>query len=323
MGLSGKYGQLKKKYSGILKGFEKYLQKRGYELNTMRQFKNYTAFFLDWKEKKSIEESQVTYNDLLVYIDYCRQQENSTKLVNRKLASIRKYYEYLQSKGEALNNPASGLFLKGKRKSVPNNLLDEKELRELYNNYQTYDLRTARNKIILSLLINQAVTTDELHKLEPGHIKLKAGKIEIPGGKHRNGRTLKLEASQVIELQEYLNETRPAILKALSEVPKWSGRKAEKPDFKRLENQLIISVNGSTIIKNSQYHLIRALQQINPKVRNCQQIRQSVITEWLKHEGVRIVQYKAGHRYVSTTERYQSNNLEDLQEALNQHYPLK
>ena len=321
MSNTGKYRDLKREFGGMLKPFGAYLEKQGYEANTTRQFKNYTAYFLNWQKRQ--KPGEASYNDLLVYIDDCREQGDSTKLINRKLAAIRKYYDYLQSKGEAVKNPASGLFLKGKKTGVPNNLLDKKELQELYNQYQPYDLRTTRNKIILSLLINQAVTTDELHKLEPGHIKLKSGKIEIPGGKHSNGRTLELEANQIIELQVYLNEIRPAILKAIRETPNWSGRKAEKPDFKRLENQLIISVNGSTNIKNSQHHLIKALQQINPKVRNCGQIRQSVIAEWLKYEDVRKVQYKAGHRYVSTTERYQTNNLEDLQEALNIHHPLK
>ncbi len=321
MARTSKYNHLKKKFTEILQQLETYLKKQNYEANTIRQFKNYTAYFLDWQQSQTLE--QVSYNDLLIYIDYCREKGDSLKLTNRKLSAIRKYYEFLQSKGETLKNPASGLFLKGKRTSVPNNLLEKKELRELYNHYQPYDLRTTRNKIILSLLINQAVTTDELHKLEPGHIKLKSGKIEIPGGKHSNSRTLELEASQIIELQEYIQETRPTILKALKESPNWSGRKAEKPDFKRLENQLIVSVNGSTSIKNSQHHLIKALQQINPKVRSCGQIRQSVIAEWLKYEDVRKVQYKAGHRYVSTTERYQTNNLEDLQEALNIHHPLR
>jgi integrase/recombinase XerD len=320
MSYTGKYSDLKREFGGMLKPFGAYLEKQGYEANTIRQFKNYTAYFLNWQKRQ--KPGEASYNDLLVYIDDCREQGDSTKLTNRKLAAIRKYYDYLQSKGEAVKNPASGLFLKGKRSSVPNNLLDKKELQELYNNYQPYDLRTTRNKVILSLLINQAVTTDELHKLEPGHLKLKSGKIEIPGGKHSNGRVLELAANQIIELQEYLNETRPAILKAIRKTPKWSGRKAAKPDFKRLENQLIISVNGSTSIKNSQHHLIKALQQINPKVRSCGQIRQSVIAEWLKTEDVRNVQYKAGHRYVSTTERYQTNNLEDLQEALNIHHPL-
>jgi integrase/recombinase XerD len=321
MNNAGKYKHLKTEFSGILKLFEPYLIKQGYEANSIRQFKNYTAYFLNWQKLQKLE--PVSYNDLLAYIDYCREQSDSTKLINRKLAAIRRYYEYLQSKGGSLKNPASGLFLKGKRVGIPNNLLDKEELQELYNQYQPYDLRTTRNKIILSLLINQAVTTDELHKLEPEHIKLKSGKIEIPGGKHSNGRTLELEASQVIELQEYLNDTRPRILKAIRKTPSRPGRKAKKPDFKRLENQLIISVNGSTNIKNSQYHFIKALQQINKKVKGCSQIRQSVIAEWLKTEDVRNVQYKAGHKHVSTTERYQANNLEDLQEALNQYHPLR
>jgi integrase/recombinase XerD len=103
----------------------------------------------------------------------------------------------------------------------------------------------------------------------------------------------------------------------------WPGRKAEKPDIKKLESQLFISMNGSSNLKNSLYHLSNALKLINPDVKDLKQIRQSVITFWLKNEDVRVVQYKAGHRYVSTTERYQATNLEDLQEALNQHHPLK
>src|SRR3989304_3800544 len=90
-----------------------------------------------------------------------QQLETYLKKQTYEANTIRKYNEYLQSKGEALKNPASGLFLKGKRTSVPNNLLDKKELQELYNHYQPYDLRTTRNKIILSLLINKALTTDE------------------------------------------------------------------------------------------------------------------------------------------------------------------
>ena len=142
-----------------------------------------------------------------------------------------------------------------------------------------------------------------------------------------NGRTLKLEASQIIELQEYLNETRPKILKALKEALNWSGRpacrsisagrKVNKPNFTELEKQVFISLNGAISIKNSLLHLTVNLKKINPKIRDLRQLRQSVIAEWLKTKDVRKVQHKAGHKHVSTTERYQTNNLEDLQEALN------
>lgn len=80
---------------------------------------------------------------------------------------------------------------------------------------------------------------------------------------------------------------------------------------------------GSVDIGLSILHLNHALRKINPKLKNAAQLRQSVITEWLKEKDLRTVQYMAGHRNVSSTERYQTNNLEDLKEALNKHHPLK
>lgn len=38
----------------------------------------------------------------------------------------------------------------------------------------------------------------------------------------------------------------------------------------------------------------------------------SVITNWLQYYNLREVQYMAGHKYVSSTERYRTDNLEDL-----------
>jgi hypothetical protein len=43
---------------------------------------------------------------------------------------------------------------------------------------------------------------------------------------------------------------------------------------------------------------------------------------WLKTYNLRQVQYIAGHKYVSSTERYQANNLENLQNKLEKFHPL-
>jgi len=87
--------------------------------------------------------------------------------------------------------------------------------------------------------------------------------------------------------------------------------------------RLFTGRNDIENLKNSLLHLNHALRKLNPKVKNAVQIRQSVITEWLKEKDLRTVQYMAGHRYVSSTERYQTSNLKDLKEALNKHHPLK
>jgi len=82
-------------------------------------------------------------------------------------------------------------------------------------------------------------------------------------------------------------------------------------------------MNGQEELQNSLLHLNYALRKVNPKYKHAVQIRQSVITEWLKEKDLRTVQYMAGHRYVSSTERYKESNLEDLKEALSKHHPLR
>ena len=47
-----------------------------------------------------------------------------------------------------------------------------------------------------------------------------------------------------------------------------------------------------------------------------------MISWWLKNYNLSQVQYLDGHKYVSSTERYQLNNLDKLQERINKSHPL-
>lgn len=134
-----------------------------------------------------------------------------------------------------------------------------------------------------------------------------------------NSRILKLEAFQIMELHEYLTVTRVKILASRTD-----DRPGGKSDIMKPAaqiSQLFISMNGSENLKNSLLHFNYALRKLNPKYKNAAQIRQSVITEWLKEKDLRTVQYMADHKYVSSTERYQTTNLQDFKEALNKHHP--
>jgi integrase/recombinase XerD len=315
-----KYKQERNSHKEEINGFTAWLKKRHFANDTIRAESNYTASFLAWMAQQQTQIPEVTYNELLTYIDHCTTQGDGKTLINRKLSAIRKYYDYLLYQGEALKNPATGLFIKNKQHTLPSNLLTPEELTAIYDNYQVTDLRSQRNKVIIGLLVYQALTREELEKLEITDIKLNAGKIEIPGGKHGNGRTLKLESIQMLDLQEYISTTRPAILKG--EGIYKIGRKPDSINQEKAQRQLFISMHGSDNLKNSFLHLVYALRKLNPKLINAQQIRQSVITIWLKTKDLRTTQYMAGHRYVSSTERYQVNQLDDLQDALNQFHPL-
>jgi len=82
-------------------------------------------------------------------------------------------------------------------------------------------------------------------------------------------------------------------------------------------------MEGNVNIKNSLYHLFIAIKKTNPNIGSGKRIRSSRITNWLKSYNLREVQYFAGHKYVSSTERYQLNNLDNLQNKIEKHHPLK
>jgi integrase/recombinase XerD len=316
-----KYKQGHKAHEEEIGHFTEWLIKRNYAKDTIRADTNYTATFLSWAKQNQTQVTEITYNDLLTYIDHTTAQGDSKTLINRKLSAIRKYYNYLIDKGKAIKNPATGLFIRNKQHTLPSNLLTPEELTAMYENYHTPDLRSQRNKTIIGLLVYQALTRDEIEKLETTDLKLQAGKINIPGGRHSNPRTLKLESIQMLDLQEYISITRPAILKG--EGIYKIGRKPDSINKEEAQSQLFISMHGSGTIKNSFQHLLIALRRANPKLTSARQIRQSVITNWLKAKNLRTTQYQAGHRYVSSTERYQISQLNNLQDALDKYHPQK
>ncbi|MCK5169742.1 MAG: tyrosine-type recombinase/integrase [Bacteroidales bacterium] len=316
----GEY-EFNKEIQDKLKSFKTYLKKSGNGESTIRQKMNYTGYFLKWLESEHLQPENTRYNDLLNFIDYCKLEEKSKKHINNKLRSIRNFYEYLKKKNPNITNPAINLHLKGISHKLPSNIIEFTELEELYKSFETVTTRDKRNKIILSLLIYQGITTEELHQLEPGSLKLKEGNIYIPGNRKRNSRKLELKPFQILDLHEYLNETRQEILNGINKIK--PARKPDKINKTRIKDQLFISINGSENLKNSLLHMFKAIQKINPGILHPKQIRASVIIYWLKTHNLRQVQYMSGHKYVSSTERYRLNNIDELQSKIEKFHPLK
>lgn len=283
--------------------FREYLQERQFAKGSIQQHVNYAAYFLDWLEQTSQRAEETTYNDILDFIDYCKSNEKNNRLTNRILSAVRHYYGCL-SQQKIIKNPASGIYLKNIKQTVPKDLLSFEELEELYKQYRAIDERTKRNKAILGILIYQYPSTEELRRLQTTDINLKEGKIYIPGTRQSNGRMLELKPFQVMELQEYINEVRNKLI--------------VEPT-----SQLFVSMEGNKCIKASLHHMFRALKKINPEVKSGMQIRMSMISHLQKTIHLRKLQYMAGHKYISSTERYKTTNTDELYKQLRLFHPLK
>jgi integrase/recombinase XerD len=293
-------------------------------ISTITIHSRYTEIFLQWLNNQDISINDARYSNVLEFIDYLRKTGRTSHNINRVLGSVRYYYNFISTSQE-IKNPVIGLYVRGIRQRLPINLLSLETLENIYNGLPSQTVREQRNKLIISMLIYQGVTTEELHKLKPQHIDLEKATIYIPSGRKSNSRTLKLNPCQIMPLHRYINQTRPQMITeiingSLSQKP---SRKPQTINIEQLKQQLFFSLNGCNSLKNSLLHLFKDLKKQNPNITDASQIRQSAITNWLKTFDLRIVQYMAGHRYVSSTERYKEDNLRDLQEALKKHHPLR
>ena len=285
------------------KKFRKYLQERHFAKDTIRQNINYVSYFLDWLEQNNLRAEKTTYNDILEFIDYCRENGKNNKLINRKLTAIRHYYGCL-SQRKIIRNPAAGVYLKGTKQTVPQDLLSFEELEELHKQYRALDEKDKKNKALLGILIYQYPIAEELKNLQVSDVNLKNGQIYIPGTKKSNGRMLELKSFQIMELQEYINEVRPKII--------------SEPT-----NQLFVSMTGNRNMKSILYHLFKILKKINPEIKNATQIRMSMLSHLQKTVHLRQLQYQAGHRCISSTERYKTTNTDELYKQLELFHPLR
>jgi integrase/recombinase XerD len=64
------------------------------------------------------------------------------------------------------------------------------------------------------------------------------------------------------------------------------------------------------------------LHSINPKVLSARQLKASVIVHWLKLYNLRQVQYMAGHRYVSSTESFLVNEMDEMIGDIEKYHPF-
>jgi len=300
-----------------LERFKSKLLKDLLDQNTVRQHGNYAGIYLKWISRENIEVKEARYKDIIAFIQSLQEESYNSRFINRVVLSVRYYYQYL---GVA-KNPAAGIFIRGAVSKVPIDIVRYPEIIQVYEHYQGLDNRTKRNKVILGLMVYQAVTTREIHNLEPHHIKLKEGKIYIPGTNRTLARVLPLKANQLLELSQYLEEVRPQLQRDIYEIR--PGRKMIKVDTSAVAHRLFFSERGNGDLKNSLHHMFIQIKKMNPRIKSGQVIRQSVITEWTKTIGIRQVQYMAGYRCVGSVERYKQYHLEELTEALNEYHPLK
>ncbi len=306
--------------------FGDYLQSKGLSRETVKTYNFYLLHFISWLDGQTLNPEEVTTGDVMAYLSQLKQKELSGVSRNGHLIAIRHYFDWLQQRAIREDNPAGLIKLKGvkTRKLYP--IFSKEELEAIYHQYdaerppnglphthRTQQLSRQRNKAMLGLIIYQGLLTTEVNALTLKDLKLKEGTVFIAGGRKSNERKLDLKPQQILDLMEYQMITRNELMKyATTERDLLFLPAAASGQTQATDN------DGTNLWKRPTEEL--RLRQ--PKLVNMLHIRTSIITQWLKQYNLRQVQYMAGHRFVSTTEGYLINQMEDLQQDIDQFHPL-
>jgi integrase/recombinase XerD len=170
--------------------FNQYLKKLEQSSKSIASCETAVNLFLNWMKKQAIEPEQGSYADVLAYMKYCQKNGTTQRTIQNYLNMIKHFYNYLIEQKQIEVNPVTGIKVQGVKRKSLYHIFKPEELHAIYNSYQDESLKGKRNKIMLSLLVYQGAKTEELIKLEVRDVKLKEGKIEIPGGLRSEGRIL-------------------------------------------------------------------------------------------------------------------------------------
>lgn len=280
-----------------------------------------TAYFRQWSATENIQELEdISYQDAISFMQWSSKHGASQKTIGNYLTHIRKFYQFLISEGEVKENPVAHIKVQGIKRKTYYDILNVEELQSLYQQYPTTIEHAAeknmppqqknilsrrRNKVILGLLIYQGLRVEEVAALNLKDLQLREGKVTVHSQRRTAARIMKLESHQVYELMDYLHETRKQFL-----------------ETNEATDRLFIQwKKGENFYGITQMMLVH-LRKINSRIKNFEQIRASVITTWLKQYDLRKVQYLSGHKYVSSTESYKANNIDELQDEVKKYHPL-
>lgn len=266
--------------------------------------------FSTWLEGNVINDIvRVKRSDIYDYMTHQNQLGNKQGTQNRKLNSLRKYYDCMIDLGHIERNPASGIYIGTRKQKVVVNPLSNIELNNLFHNisnyfetreevrkYKTdvYEKINKRDTLIVSLMVFQGLDTGELDRLTVEDVNVKKGTIYIGSSGRRASRVLRLDTSQTIPFYEYLLQLESSQSKLFS-----------------------------IRVRSYMFELLKIIRAIEPKVKNAEHIRQSRIITWVSDLDIRTAQYQIGHRYVSSTEKYLINNTDDLVDELNKIHLFK
>jgi len=260
--------------------------------------------FLNHPEQIVSHPSEITYQHIRGWmVDL--MEDMTARSVNRKLATLRKYFKFLMREGAITNNPASKVQSPKIVKHLPIVVEDEK-LNTMLNSGEVFseDFAGVRDKLVIETLFGTGIRLAELVGLKEGDINFYDGTMKVLGKRNKE-RIIPINHELRTLLQRYL---------AL--------KKSE--NFNNNSLTLLVTNKGTEAYPKFVYLIVqRYLSNISTQDKKSPHVLRHTFATSLLNRGADLNAIKEllGHANLSATQVYTHNSVERLKSIYKQAHP--
>ncbi len=271
----------------------------------------FTAWCYERDVRQAAEVTEAIADRYKKYLFHYRKKDNkplSFQTQSQRLVSVRTWFKWLAKKKYILYNPTAELELPKLEKTIPTNLLTEKDAERVINQPDIRQEFGVRDRAILETFYSTGIRRSELLNLKIYDLQMDKGTLAIRKGKGKKDRMVPIGDRAIRWIEKYLIEERPEYVM--------------EPD----EEYIFINQDGLPLSKtNIGDRVLGYIREsgVN-KQGGCHLFRHSMATHMLENGAdIRIIQAILGHESLSTTETYTKVSIAHIQEVHRRTHPAK
>lgn len=287
----------------FIKQFTKYLgTERNYSAHTLRAYKRDLAEFRDFLNSAGSAQdlNNIADSDLRRFIGLLNKK-NSKSTIERKLASLRAFFDYMQKEKIIKANPAKLIPSPKKEKKLPV-FLSVDEMFKLIDQHLHGGVRGFRDKAVLELMYSSGIRVGELVNLTLDNLDIENKELKLLG-KGSKERIVPVGQKAIKSLLDYLEK-----------------RELLKPRT----DYIFINNRGTKISERSIGRIVKKFAQAASLNKNVSPhaLRHSFATHLLgSGADLRAIQDMLGHSSLSVTQKYTHTSIERIMNVYDKTHP--
>ena len=283
---------------------------------TAGDYSRHIDVFLDYMEKNGLEEmTDVTKNTLKGFQTYLFTKHKSRAGKKLKLnsqhnilCSIKSFFCFLIQNDHIMVDPASSITLPKIKKSLPKDILTEKEMKRLLETPDTNKARGYQERVVIELLYGTGIRNSEARFIKLVEVDLDDRVIFISNGKGGKDRVVPINKILRKYLKKFINDKRPLLIGSVD------------------TEYLLVGVADKAWGKD------RILKLVQKYVKKAN-IRKHITTHSLRHTcashlqknnaPIRVIQEILGHVSLNTTQIYTHVDASQLKDVIDKFHPRR